>query len=172
MPDTGADEGGRWTGSTGARVGAAVLVVAVAVGAFGAAGLIVAVSLVAVTVAAVALSRIPAAPVAHRRARPGPPVADAPFRSYRAVAEALSWADVSPRHYDLVTRPLLVQLLASRLADHHRVDLTSDREAARRLVGDEVWHWLDPAREVARRGQPPGVDLATLTRIVDRLEQL
>ena len=60
--------------------------------------------------------------------RPGPPVENAPFRSYRQVAEALSWAEVSPRHYDLVTRPLLVQLLAARLADHHRVDLAADPE--------------------------------------------
>ena len=128
MPDSDADEGRRLGGSTAARVGAAVFVVVVAVGAFGAAGLLVSVSLVAVSVAAVALSRIPAAPVVHRRSQPGPPVADAPFRSYRAVAEALSWADVSPRHYDLVTRPLFVQLLASRLADRHRVDLAADPE--------------------------------------------
>ena len=174
MPDIDYDDERRPGGATPARVavGAAVFVVVVAVGAFGAAGLLVSVSLVAVSVAAVALTRIPAAPVVHRRSRPAPPVADAPFRSYRAVAEALSWADVSPRHYDLVTRPLLVQLLASRLADRHRVDLATDPGAARRLVGEEVWPWLDPGREVARRGQPPGVDLATLTRIVDRLEQL
>jgi hypothetical protein len=79
---------------------------------------------------------------------------------------------VSPRHYDLVTRPLLVQLLSSRLADHHRVDLAADPEAAKALVGEDLWHWLDPEREVARQGQPPGVDLDTLTRIVDRLESL
>ncbi len=150
----------------------AVVVVAVAVGLAGAAGLIVSVSLVAVAVAAVALFRVPAAPDPVRRRRPGPPVENAPFRSYRLVAEALSWAEVSPRHYDLMTRPLLVQVFASRLADHHRVDLAVDPSAARRLVGDDVWHWLDPDREVDRRGQPPGVDLTTLTRIVDRLESL
>ena len=60
----------------------------------------------------VALSRVPAAPEPRRPRRPGPPVENAPFRSYRQVAEALSWAEVSPRHYDLVTRPLLVRLLA------------------------------------------------------------
>ena len=153
-------------------LGAAAVVVALGVGAFGAAGLLVSVSVVAVAAAAVALSRVPAAPEPRRQHRPGPPVDNAPFRSYRQVAEALSWAEVSPRHYDLMTRPLLVQVLASRLADHHRVDLAVDRTAAQRLVGDDVWHWLDPDREVDRRGQPPGVDLTTLTRIVDRLENL
>lgn len=153
-------------------IGAAALVVAVGTLAFSSAGLVVSVSLVAVVAAAVALSRVPAAPEPRRRPRPGPPVDNAPFRSYRQVAEALSWADVSPRHYDLVTRPVLVSLMASRLADRHRIDLAADPDAARRLVGDDVWHWLDPTREVARNGQPPGVDLATLTRIVERLETL
>lgn len=155
-----------------AAVGAAVLVVAIAVSAFGAAGLVVSVSAVAVVSVAAALSRVPAAPVPRARNRPGPPVENAPFRSYRQAAEALSWAEMSPRHYDLVTRPLLQQVLASRLADHHRVDLATDPEAARRLVGDDVWHWLDPQREVDRSGQPPGLDLATLTKIVERLENV
>ena len=150
----------------------AVVTVAIGVGAFGAAGLVVSLSVLAVAGAVFALSRVPAAPELRRPRKPGPPVENAPFRSYRQVAEALSWAEVSPRHYDLMTRPLFVRLLESRLADHHRVDLAADPAEARRLVGDDVWHWLDPDREVARQGQPPGVDLATLTRIVDRLEKL
>ena len=153
-------------------LGASAVAVAIGVGAFGAAGLLVSVSVIAVAAAAVALSRVPAAPEPRRRHRPGPPVDNAPFRSYRQVAEALSWADESPRHYDLVTRPLLVRLLTTRLADRHRIDHGTDPQAARRLVGDDVWHWLDPDREVSRQGQPPGVDQATLTRIVDRLENL
>jgi hypothetical protein len=153
-------------------VAAAAVVVAIGISAFGLAGLLISLSLVAVAAGAAALAGVPAAPVPHRRPRPGPPVANAPFRSYRQVSESLSWAAVSPRHYDLMTRPLLLSLLASRLADHHRVDLSADPDAARRLVGDDLWHWLDPAREVARSGQPPGVDLTTLTRIVDRLENL
>jgi hypothetical protein len=153
-------------------VAAAAVLVAIGVSAFGLAGLLITLSVVAVVAGAAALAGVPAAPVPHRPPRPGPPVANAPFRAYRQVSEALSWAAVSPRHYDLMTRPLLLSLLGSRLADHHRVDLSADPEAARRLVGDDLWHWLDPAREVARSGQPPGVDLTTLTRIVDRLENL
>ena len=82
----------------------------------------------------------------------GPPVENAPFRSYRQVAEALSWASVSPRHYDLVTRPLLVRLLASRLADRHGSTWPPTRRPPAALVGDDIWHWLDPDREVARHG--------------------
>ncbi len=146
--------------------------VAAATATFGWAGLLAALSATAVVTGAVALATVPAAPEPRPRRRPAPPVDNAPFRSYRQVAEALSWAEVSPRHYDLGTRPVLVRLLAARLADRHGVDLAADRDAARALVGDDVWHWLDPDREVDRRGQPPGVDLVTLERIVDRLESL
>ncbi len=173
MPDaSGEDEQVSERRSRQVAVVAACLVVAVAAAVFGWAGLLTALSAVAVVGAVAALSRVPAAPVAHRPPRPGPPVENAPFRSYRQVAEALSWAEVSPRHYDLGTRPVLVRLLAARLSDRHGVDLAADPDAARRLVGDDVWHWLDADREVDRRGQPPGVDPATLERIVDRLEHL
>jgi hypothetical protein len=139
---------------------------------FGWAGLLGSLSVVAVGASVVALSRVPAAPAPPPPPRPGPPVENAPFRSYRQVTEAMSWAEVSPRHYDLGTRPVLVRLLAARLADHHGIDLAADPAAARRLVGEDVWHRLDADREVDRRGQPPGLDQATLTRIVDRLEHL
>ena len=151
---------------------AAGCLVAVGSAIFGWAGLLGALSLIAVAGTVAALSRVPAAPTPHPPTRPGPPVENAPFRSYRQVAEALSWAEVSPRHYDLGTRPVLVRLLAARLSDHHGIDLAADPAAARRLVGEDVWHWLDSDREVDRRGQPPGLDPATLERIVDRLEHL
>ena len=79
---------------------------------------------------------------------------------------------MSPRHYDLVTRPLMTRLAAARLADRHRVDLWSNPEHARAVLGDDVWPWVDPAREPSRDSQPPGVGAETLTRIVDRLETL
>ena len=79
---------------------------------------------------------------------------------------------MSPRHYDVVTRPLLTRLAAARLADRHRVDLWSDPAGARAVLGDDVWTWVDPAREASRDSQPPGIGPETLTRIVDRLEHL
>jgi hypothetical protein len=174
VPDRVDPDGDEPRLSTPARaaLGVAALVVVIAVFAAGAAGLIVAVSAVAVVAGLVALLRIPSAPPRRPALRPGPPVDNAPYRSYRAVLEALSWAEVSPRHYDLVTRPVFTRLLASRLADRHRVDLAADPGAARALVGEDVWPYLDPDREVDHRGQPPGLSLDTLTLIVDRLETL
>jgi hypothetical protein len=139
---------------------------------FGAAGLLVATSCVVAVTGLVLLLRVPAPPAPRRRRRPSPAVDNAAFRAYREVAEQLSWAAVSPRHYDLVTRPLLVRLAAARLADRHRVDLRTQPEAARALLGADVWPWVDPHREVSRDSQPPGVGRETLTRVVDRLEGL
>lgn len=172
LADEGADETAVRRRGRQAMAVSTCLLVAVCTAVLGWAGLLGALSFVAVLVGIAALSRVPAAPPPRPAPRPGPPVENAPFRSYRQVAEAMSWAEVSPRHYDLGTRPVLARLLAARLADHHGVDLTADPAAARALVGEEVWHWLDTDREVDRRGQPPGLDQPTLSRIVDRLEQL
>ena len=94
----------------------------------------------------------------------------------RTYHESTPWwpepAQVSPRHYDLVTRPLLIQLLASRLADRHRIDLAKEPGRARAVVGEDVWRWVDPGRPPDRSSQPPGVDRRTVTAIVERLERL
>lgn len=160
--------------STALRLAAAVsvLVLLAATLAAGPAGLLVAVSVLAGVAALVLVLRVPAPPRSRRSARPGLAVDNAPFRAYREVAEQLSWAAVSRRHYDLATRPLLTRLAAYRLADRHRVDLYADPDAARALVGEDVWPWVDPAREPSRDSQPPGVPRETLTRIIDRLEHL
>lgn len=148
------------------------LVVVAGTAAAGAAGLLVSVSVLAGVAVLVLALRLPGAAPARHRPRPGPGVDNEPYRAYRQVAEQLSWADVSPRHYDLVTRPLLTRLAAARLADRHRVDLWTDPAGARAVLGDDVWTWVDPARDASRDSQPPGIGPETLTRIVDRLESL
>jgi hypothetical protein len=52
------------------------------------------------------------------------------------------------------------------------VDLTRDPARARDLVGDDIWPLIDPSRPPSFDSKAPGADLRTLTRIVDRLEQL
>lgn len=148
------------------------LVVVAGTAAAGAAGLLVTVSVLAGVAVLVLALRLPGAAPSRHRPRPGPAVDNEPYRAYRQVAEQLSWADVSPRHYDVVTRPLLTRLAAARLADRHRVDLWSDPAGARAVLGEDVWTWVDPAREASRDSQPPGIGPETLTRIVDRLEHL
>jgi hypothetical protein len=169
--DEGPEEG-RLSGRTRLLVGLGALVVLAGTSAAGAAGLLVSVSVLAGIAVLVLALRLPGAAPPRARPRPGPGVDNEPFRAYRQVAEQLSWADVSPRHYDVVTRPLLTRLAAARLADRHRVDLWSDPAGARAVLGEDVWTWVDPAREASRDSQPPGIGPETLTRIVDRLESL
>jgi hypothetical protein len=138
----------------------------------GPAGLLVSLSAVAVAATAAALLGVPEAPARRRRPRKPVPVENAPFRTYRHVAEQLSWAGVSPRHYDVVTRPVLQRLLAVRLADRHGIDLDRSPTAARALVGADLWPWLDPQRSAVGSSRPPGLDQRTLRRLVDRLEEL
>jgi len=103
---------------------------------------------------------------------PATPVQAADFPSYTKISSDLGWAPVSEWHYDHGVRPLLVRLMTSALAEHHGVDAAKDPARARQLVGDEIWPLVDPLRPPSLDSKAPGADLRTLTRIVDRLEQL
>jgi hypothetical protein len=94
------------------------------------------------------------------------------FPAYAKISSDLGWAPASQWHYDHGLRPLLSRLFESVLAERHRVDLTVDPERARSLVGDDVWPLIDPSGPPSFDSRAPGTDLRTLTRIVDRLEQL
>jgi hypothetical protein len=161
-----------------ARRGAGVLAVLSAIAVIGSyvsagfAGLVVTLSALAVICLLTLVLGVPAAPARRRRRRHPMPSFDEPYPTFQHVSEQLSWAQVSPRHYDMVTRPLLLRLLASRLSDHHGIDLHRDPDRARAVVGDDLWWWLDPTRPAEGSSQPPGVDVRTLTRLVDRLESL
>ena len=109
-----------------------------------------------------------------RLARRPPPaeVRSADFPAYAKISSDLGWAPVSQWHYDHGIRPLFGRLLESVLAERHRVDLARDPARARDLVGDDIWPLVDPSPPPSFDSKAPGADLRTLTRIVDRLEQL
>jgi hypothetical protein len=94
------------------------------------------------------------------------------FPAYAKISSDLGWAPVSQWHYDHGVRPLLSRLFESELAERHRVDMTADPQRARSVVGDDIWPLIDPSRPPSFDSRAPGTDLRTLTRIVDRLEQL
>jgi hypothetical protein len=182
----------RWGGP--ARRAAAVTLAAA--GALGAAlavggpfGFAVAAECLAVLALVIVLARTPGGVrERHTRAGPGraritrgrlwprrsPPAAvrAADFPAYTKISSDLGWAPVSAWHYDHGIRPLLRRLAASALAERHRVDLARDPERARDLIGADIWPLIDPARPPSFDSKAPGADLRTLTRIVDRLEQL
>jgi hypothetical protein len=82
--------------------------------------------------------------------------------------------------YESDLRPVLEHLLAARLAENHGVNLYTDPAAARRVFcrnrGDEMlWSWVDPAQALPspeRDMKWHGIPRRTLTRLVNRLEQL
>jgi hypothetical protein len=106
------------------------------------------------------------------RHRPPAVVRAADFPSYAKISSDLGWAPVSAWHYDHGIRTLFGRLAESVLAERHRVDLTRDPARARDLVGEDIWPLIDPSRPPSFDSKAPGADLRTLTRIVDRLEQL
>jgi hypothetical protein len=73
------------------------------------------------------------------------------FPAYRKIASDLDWAQLSRRHYDYMTRPMLVRLAASL-----------GRPQAVEPDGPLAGNGVD--------ADGPGVDLATLEAIVSRLE--
>jgi hypothetical protein len=157
----------------GAALGYALAVLLVVFGyaGFGVSGLLVVLSVVAVGVLVVLVGVVAEPTPRPRRPRRSRWV-EAPYPSFEEVRQQLSWGQVSPRHFDLTTCPLLQRVLADRLAERHGVDLYRQPERARALVGEDAWPWLDPAREPSRDSQPPGVDDRTLAMLVTRLEEV
>lgn len=83
---------------------------------------------------------------------------------------ALGVASSFDLQYRLV--PPLRSIAAGLLASRRRVDLDNDPEAARDLLGEEVWELVRPKRPAPEdrvsRGIPPG----GLTRVADSLERI
>jgi hypothetical protein len=97
---------------------------------------------------------------------------EANFSVYRKITSDLSWANASPRHYDHGLRPRLAGLLDARLAQRYGLDAATRPERARELVGAELWPLLDMSRPPSNDSRAPGVSMATVDRIVTRLEEL
>ncbi|MGE5293172.1 MAG: hypothetical protein ACM3ML_39510 [Micromonosporaceae bacterium] len=96
----------------------------------------------------------------------------ADFPAYRKIAADVGWANVSRRHYDYVVRPLLIRVFTAVLAERHRIDVTAQPEQARRLIGEGLWPLVDPGARRSDDSHAPGVSLAAISRVVDRLEEL
>jgi hypothetical protein len=78
-------------------------------------------------------------------------------------------------NYDFELRATLQHLLAARLAERHGISLYAEPERARELLGgsrhDDLWRWIDPARQPAP-STTGGIPPRTLAAIIDRLEHL
>jgi hypothetical protein len=156
-----------------AAVTAGLAGLAAAYAAAGPRGAVIAGMVLAVGAVLIARAAMPPGP-RHAGRRRGEPAAiqATDFPGYSRISSGLSWAGSSRRHYDRIARPMLSRLLGAALEERHRLDLSRHPDAARHLVGEDLWPLLDPSVPPSDDSSAPGVDLATLARIADRLETL
>jgi hypothetical protein len=78
-------------------------------------------------------------------------------------------ASAGDTHFRL--RPMLREVAAAAL--HGRgIDLDSNPEAARAVLGDETWELVRPDRPRPAEAFAPGIDRAALERVFARLEEV
>lgn len=74
-------------------------------------------------------------------------------------------------HFHARLLPLLRGAAAARLSQHG-VDLARQPDAARRLLGDELWTFVGPDREEPADLYAAGPSVRVVRRLVDRIESL
>jgi hypothetical protein len=76
--------------------------------------------------------------------------------------------------FDLQHRllPPLRSIAGGLLASRRRVELDGEPEAARRILGDETWGLVSPARPAPQDRVSRGITPAELTRVVASLERV
>jgi hypothetical protein len=67
---------------------------------------------------------------------------------------------------------MLREAAAARLAAGHNVDLARRPDAARKLLGEDVWQLLRPDRPQPVDHDAPGIPMRQLRSVVDTLEKL
>jgi hypothetical protein len=123
--------------------------------------------------------------VRHSRAHAGPrpalrfeaalrgrkPPAAQPEELVRMERElVLGTADADHAHRRLL--PLLRAAAAARLAAKHGFELERRPEAARALLGDDVWNLLRPDRPKPADRHGPGVPREQIAAVIERVETL
>jgi hypothetical protein len=78
----------------------------------------------------------------------------------------------SAAHLDGRLLPILREAAAARLAARHKVELAGRPEAARRLLGEDVWELLRPDRPESDDTSASGLPLRRIRDVVETLERL
>ncbi len=82
----------------------------------------------------------------------------------------LGSADADHAHRRLL--PLLRGTAAARISARHGFELGRRPEAARALLGEEVWELLRPGRPKPADRHGPGVPRASIAAVIERVESL
>lgn len=135
----------------------------------------------ALALAAIALGHLVRA-VRRGLPAPGPSAFDAGLRRRTSRQERLPELEQVERdvalglsaafdlHYRL--RPSLRRTASELLAARRGIDLDGNPEAARRALGEETWELVRPDREPPAERFGPGLEPASLRRVVASLEAL
>jgi hypothetical protein len=107
----------------------------------------------------------------ERALTPGKPVWTRPAELIR-VERDIVLGTTNAGHFHARLRPVLSETAAARLAARHSVDLGRQPDAARRLLGAEVWEVVRPDREAPADLYEPGLSIPDLRRVVESLESL
>lgn len=101
--------------------------------------------------------------------RPEP--AERPER-LRELKHDVSFACANALDFRYRLRPFLRHQAAQRLMMYRSIDAEAEAEAARAALGEEVWETLWPPDEQPLDRRGPGIDVGTLSRVVEALEHL
>jgi hypothetical protein len=82
----------------------------------------------------------------------------------------LGIAGAAHAHHRLL--PILREAAAARLGSHHGIELERRPDAARELLGDDVWDLLRPDRPEPRDRFDPGVPRERIAAVIERVEAL
>lgn len=130
---------------------------------------------IAATVLTLIVLRVVHVPVAPRPLPPAHanvPFENAPYIRYRKLYSGLSWGQVSARQFDHATRPHLERVAAALLSERHGIDSVANPEAAREVLGADLWALADPDRPRSDDSHASAVPLRDVARLVHRLEEL
>lgn len=89
----------------------------------------------------------------------------------RKIDRLVSRSRWDPVGFHLELRPILRAIAAQRLATYRTIDMESNPEAARAVLGERVWAFLIPVDQGPGRGDRT-VDLADMRATVQALETL
>jgi len=84
----------------------------------------------------------------------------------------ITLGSASANHLHTRLLPILRDAAAARLAAHHHVELGRRPDAARALLGDDVWKLLRPDLPPPDDRNAPGLSLRRIRSLVDTLERL
>lgn len=88
------------------------------------------------------------------------------FDELAPLEHRLSWGTVDAERYGARVRPLLTEIAADRLWSRRGIDMRTEPDRARRIVGEPLWDLMT--------GPPPtrAPGRAELTRLVEALERI